>query len=44
MEVPRLGDELELQQLDYTIGITMRIQAVSPNYTMAHGNAGSLTH
>ena len=44
MEVPRLGDELELQLLDYTTVTAMRIQAVSPNYTMAHGNAGSLTH
>ena len=44
MEVPRLRVELELQLLAYATATQCRIQALSANYTTAHGNAGSLTH
>ena len=39
MEILRLGVELELQLLVYTIATP-----TSVTYTTAHGNAGSLTH
>ena len=44
MEVPRLGVEPELQLPAYTTAIATGIQAASATYTIAHGNAGSLTH
>ena len=46
MEVPRLGVELELQLPAYATAKETwdRIQALSANYTTAHGNARSLTH
>ena len=42
MEVPSLGVELELQLPAYTT--VPGIQATSMTYTIAHGNAVSLTH
>ena len=45
MEVPRLGVESELQlPASITQPQQRRIQALSVTYTIAHGNAGSLTH
>ena len=41
MEVPRLWVELELQLLSYATA--MQIWTASVNYTIAHGNTGSLT-
>ena len=42
MEVPRLGVELELQPTPQPQ--KLQILAVAAIYTMAHGNARSLTH
>ena len=44
MEVPSLGVELELHLLAYTIATANQVQARSATYTIAHSNAGSLTH
>ena len=44
MEVPRLGDKLELQLPVGAMPQQRRIQAVPVTYTAAHGNAGSLAH
>ena len=46
MELPRLGDESELQLLAYTTATAMQcgIHSESANYATAHGNSGSLTH
>ena len=44
MEVPKLGDESELQLPSYATATATRIQDTSATYTTAHGNAGSLTH
>ena len=44
MEGLRLGVALELQLLAYATPQQCRIQAASAAYTIAHGNAGSLTH
>ena len=44
MEVPRLGVELELQPLAYSIATAMWDPSASVTYTTAHGNNGSLTH
>ena len=43
MEVPMLGVELALQLPAHTIALC-GIGASSATYTIAHGNAGSLTH
>ena len=44
MEVPRLGDELDLQLPAYTQPQQYRIWALPVTYTTTLGNAGSLTH
>ena len=44
MEVPRLGVELELQLLAYATGTATEDLSRVSDLTIAHGNAGSLTH
>ena len=44
MELPRLGAEAALLLLAYTTAQQLRIQAMSMTYTIAQGNAGSLTY
>ena len=44
MDIPRLGAESELQLLAFTTATATWVQAVSPPYTTARGNAGTLTH
>ena len=45
MEGPKLGVEVELQLLVYTTGIASQDPShICHLYTIAHGNAGSLTH
>ena len=44
MEVPRIGDESELQPLAYTTATARPDPSASTTYATAQGNAGSLTH
>ena len=44
MKVSRLGVELELQMPAYATATATRVQIASTTYTMARGNAQSLTH
>ena len=44
MEVPSLGDKLELSLWPMPQSYQHGLQAASATYTAAHGNAGSLTH
>ena len=45
MEVPRLGDELELQLLAYAIATAMWDPShICVTYTTAHSNTGSPIH
>ena len=44
MEVPRLGVELELQLPAYTTATATRDLSHVCDYSIAHGNAGSLIH
>ena len=44
MEVPRLGVESELQLLTYATATQRGFWAMSAAYTIAHSDAGSLTH
>ena len=44
MEVPRLGVNLELQLLAYTLPQKCRIRAASATYSTSHSKARSFTH